>query len=164
MRFLLISFLLISTSLPAAENRIALVIGNNAYKNLPLTAPVNDARAMAQALGELGFKLTKLEDVGRPGMARAIRAFADGLKGPEPIGLFYFSGHGMQSKGKNFLIPVDADVTHEDEIELQGVDIQYVLDKFGDMRNGMNILILDACRNNPFAKRGVTRASGLAAI
>lgn len=148
----------------AAEKRVALVIGNNAYKEGRLSAPINDARAMTIALTELGFKVTKLEDVGRLDMQRAIRRFVEELTSPEAVGLFYFAGHGAQSKGKNFLIPIDADIEHEDEIELQSVDLQYMLDKFADMRNGMNILILDACRNNPFARRGVRRASGLAAI
>ncbi len=148
----------------AAEKRVALVIGNNAYKDGRLTAPINDARAMTIALTELGFKVIKLEDVGRVAMHRAIRSFIDELTRSEAVGLFYFAGHGAQSKGKNFLIPIDANIEHEDDIELQSVDIQYILDKFADMRNGMNILILDACRNNPFARRGVKRASGLAAI
>jgi hypothetical protein len=146
------------------EKRVALVIGNNAYKDGRLTAPINDARAMTIALTELGFKVTRLEDVGRVSMHRAIRIFVDELTRSEAVGLFYFAGHGAQSKGKNFLIPIDANIEHEDDIELQGVDIQYMLDKFADMRNGMNILILDACRNNPFARRGVKRPSGLAAI
>ncbi len=147
-----------------AERRIALVIGNNAYKKAKLTAPINDARAMTSALTELGFEVVKLEDVGRLAMLRAIRSFVDDLNGSNSVGLFYFAGHGAQSRGKNFLIPVDADIEHEDEIELQSVDLQYMLDKFADMRSGMNILILDACRNNPFARRDVKRASGLAAI
>jgi hypothetical protein len=148
----------------ATEKRIALVIGNNAYREAKLTAPINDARAMATALTELGFKVVRLEDVGRLPMLRAIRSFVDELNGSESVGLFYFAGHGVQSKGKNFLIPIDADIEHEDDVELQSVDLQYMLDKFADMRSGMNILILDACRNNPFARRGVKRASGLAAI
>lgn len=150
---------------PAArETRIALVVGNNAYAGAPLTAPINDARAMGKALTDLGFKVTKLENVGRVAMARAVRSFVDELHDSSAVGLFYFAGHGAQSKGKNFLIPVDADIQHEDDIELQGVDLQYMLDKFGDMRNGMNILILDACRNNPFPGRNGRPVSGLATI
>lgn len=146
------------------ERRIALVIGNNAYREAKLTAPINDARSMASALTELGFKVVKLENADRLTILRAVRSFVDELNISNSVGLFYFAGHGAQSKGKNFLIPIDADIEHEDEIELQSVDLQYMLDKFADMRNGMNILILDACRNNPFARRGVKRASGLAAI
>jgi hypothetical protein len=148
----------------APEKRVALVIGNNAYRNGPLKAAINDARAMTSALTELGFRVVKLENVGRLAMVRAIRSFVDDLGGSQAVGLFYFAGHGVQLKGKNFLIPIDADIEDEDEIELQSVDLQYMLDKFADMRSGMNILILDACRNNPFARRGVKRASGLAEI
>jgi hypothetical protein len=164
MRLALAAILLFSTLAGAEESRIALVIGNNTYRDAPLTAPVNDARAMSTSLTDLGFKVTKIENVGRTAMLRAIRTFVEDLKGSEPIGLFYFAGHGMQSRGKNFLIPVDAEVEHEDEIESQGIDVQNILDKFGDVRSGMNILILDACRNNPFAKRGIKSVSGLAAI
>src|ERR1700751_4469025 len=148
----------------AAERRIALVVGNNAYKDSPLTAPIDDANAMAEALADVGFKVVKQQDLGRVAMLRAIRGFVDQLGGDDTVGVLYFAGHGMQSHGKNFLIPIDADVEQEDDIELQGVDIQYVLDKFATIRGGMNILILDACRTNPFAKRGVKRASGLAAV
>ncbi len=152
------------TDARVSEKRVALVIGNNAYRNTPLTAPINDARDMSIALTNLGFKVTKLEDVGRLAMLRAMRNFVDELSGSSSVGLFYFAGHGAQSKGKNFLIPVDADIQDEDEVELQGVDLQYMLDKFAEMRNSMNILILDACRDNPFTRRPGRQASGLSAI
>jgi len=147
-----------------SERRIALVIGNNAYKGAPLTGPINDARAMANALTGLGFKVVELEDVGRAAMLKAIRQFADDLGDSETIGLFYFAGHGAQSGGRNFLIPIDEDIRGEADIERQSVDIQYMLDKFANMRSGMNILILDACRNNPFAQSESGKGSGLASI
>jgi TPR repeat protein len=146
------------------EKRIALVIGNNGYRVSRLTASINDARAMAKALKDLNFEVVQLEDVGRLAMHKAIRKFADDLARQDTVGLFYFAGHGVQSNGKNFLVPIDADIEHEDDIELQSVDIQYLLDKFRDIRSGMNILILDACRNNPFARTNVKRSSGLAAV
>jgi len=166
LRFSITLLLIFSPQLFAQqkEQRVALVIGNNAYRLGALTASVNDARGMAAALTALGFKVTKLEDLNRAAMLRALRTFVGELNSQNAIGVFYFAGHGMQSKGKNYLIPVDADVEHEDDIETQGVDIQYLLDKFAGVRNGMNILILDACRNNPFAKIGVKNASGLAAV
>lgn len=148
----------------AAEPRVALVIGNSNYREAPLTAPVNDARAMAAALGELGFQVTRLDNVGREAMLAGIRTFVESLGRAETVGLFYFAGHGMQFRGRNFLIPVDADVAREEDIERQGIDIQFLLDRFGAIRDGMNILILDACRDNPFVKSGVQRSSGLAAI
>jgi hypothetical protein len=147
-----------------AERRFALVIGNNAYRGAPLTGPIRDAHAMADALTELGFKVASLEDVDRATMINAIKRFVAELGNSESVGLFYFAGHGAQSMGKNFLIPVDAEIHGESDIEPQSVDLQYMLDKFGDMQSGMNILILDACRDNPFASPGVRRSSGLAAI
>lgn len=156
--------LFLSASAWAAEARVALLIGNSAYKNAPLTAPANDLRAMRNALTELGFKVTALENVGRESMRKAIRAFIEDLSSSETVSLFYFAGHGLQSKGKNYLIPVDAEVEHEDDIQFQGIDVQYILDKFEEKRNGMNILILDACRSNPFSRRGVRGTSGLAAV
>lgn len=163
-RILFALTLFISASVWAAEARVALLIGNSAYKNAPLTAPLNDLKAMRNALTELGFKVTALENVGRESMRKAIRAFIEDLSSSETVSLFYFAGHGLQSKGKNFLIPVDAEVEHEDDIQFQGIDVQYILDKFEEKRNGMNILILDACRSNPFSSRGVRGTSGLAAV
>lgn len=146
------------------EKRVALVIGNNAYATAPLSAPINDARAMAKVLKELGFEVIEIEDVGRVPMARAIATFIDKLNEVDAIGLFYYAGHGAQSDGKNFLIPIDADIQQEADIEIQGINLQYMLDKFADRRNGLNILILDACRNNPFTRRSGKHASGLTAV
>lgn len=162
----LILFLILFVSIPAwaAETRVALVIGNSNYKDAPLTAPLNDARQMKAALTELGFKVTAFENLGRMNMQRAVRSFIEELSSADTVSLFYFAGHGMQSKGKNYLIPVDAEVEHEDDIQFQGIDVQYILDKFEEKKNGMNILILDACRNNPFSRRGIRGTSGLAAV
>jgi TPR repeat protein len=146
------------------ERRVALVIGNNRYKKAQLSAAVNDARAIESAISKLGFKVTRLEDMSRNQMLKAIRGFADEINKPETVGLFYFAGHGVQSKGKNYLIPVDAEIEHEDDIEFQGVDIQYMLDKLSEIKNGMNIIVLDACRDNPYIKSRNSRSAGLAAI
>ncbi len=162
-QLLLVASICFATFARAEENRVALVIGNNAYKEGRLTAPINDARAMATALSALNFSVTRLEDAGRLRMLRAIRAFADQLGGNDTVAMFYFAGHGVQSHGKNYLLPIDADIEDEDDVELQGVDVQYLLDKFEGMKNPMNILILDACRNNPFTRRGL-KSSGLAAV
>ncbi len=146
---------------PNNERRIALVIGNSAYKTSPLRNPVNDARAMARALSETGFTVTLVEDGSQAGMRRAIRAFGDELlKGG--TGLFYYAGHGMQVKGKNYLIPVNADIEREDEIEDAAVDANFVLSKMDTAKNSVNIMILDACRNNPFQRSFRSGAQGLA--
>lgn len=163
-RFLIFLGWLISVPTWAVEARVALVIGNSAYRGAPLTAPTNDVKGMQRALTELGFKVTSLENVGREPMRKAIRTFIEELSSSETVSLFYFAGHGLQSKGKNYLIPVDAQVEHEDDIQFQGIDIQYILDKYEEKRNGMNILILDACRSNPFIRGGVRGVNGLASV
>ncbi len=146
---------------PGGERRVALVIGNAAYKSSPLRNPVNDARAMAQALAETGFSVTLLEDGTETSMRRAIRAFGDELlRGG--AGLFYYAGHGMQVRGRNYLIPVNADIQREDEVEDQAVDANFVLTKMDTAKNALNIMILDACRNNPFHRSFRSAAQGLA--
>ena len=145
----------------AGERRIALVIGNSAYKTAPLRNPVRDARAMSKALSATGFKVTVLEDATEVTMRRAIRAFGDELLGGG-VGLFYYAGHGMQVRGRNYLIPVNADIEREDEVEDQALDANLVLSKMDSAKNALNLMILDACRNNPFARAFRSSAQGLA--
>jgi uncharacterized caspase-like protein len=146
---------------PAGERRVALVIGNSAYKSSPLRNPVRDARAISRALAETGFKVTVLENASETGMRRAIRAFGDELAAGG-VGLFYYAGHGMQVRGRNYLIPVNADIEREDEVEDQAVDANLVLTKMDSAKNSLNLMILDACRNNPFARAFRSAAQGLA--
>ena len=143
------------------EQRIALVIGNSQYKDSPLTNPVNDARAIAKSLAQSGFKVIKKENVGQKEMQVALREFGDGLKNGG-VGLFYYAGHGMQVKGRNFLIPVDAQIQREDEVAYNSVDAGQVLDKMEAAGNRLNIVVLDACRNNPFARSFRSGGAGLA--
>lgn len=144
-----------------AEQRIALVIGNAQYKDAPLLNPVNDAQAIAKALSRSGFKVMLRENVGRAQMQVALREFGDALRNGG-VGLFYFAGHGVQVKGRNFLVPVDADIQREDEVAYNSVDANQVLDKMEAANNRLNIVILDACRNNPFARSSRSSAAGLA--
>ncbi len=149
---------------PAAasgEQSIALVIGNGQYKDSPLPNPVNDARAIAKALTASGFKVTVRENAGQKDMQLAMRDFGDALKNGG-VGLFYYAGHGMQVKGRNFLIPVDAQIQREDEVAYNSVDAGQVLDKMEAANNRLNIVILDACRNNPFARSFRSGGAGLA--
>ena len=133
-----------------SERRIALVIGNGAYTNAPtLKNPPNDARDMAATLKALGFDVTSEINVNQPDLKRLIREFGQKLKAGGS-GLFYYAGHGVQSKGRNYLIPVDADIQSEAEVEDLGVDINLILNFMDDAQNGLNIVILDACRDNPF--------------
>ncbi len=147
-----------------ASRRVALVVGNNAYATAPLNNPVNDARAMAQALESTGFSVILKLDATQPEFMSALRDFGNRLKegGPGTAGLFYFAGHGMQIKGRNFLIPVGANIEHEDEVSYQALDAQAVMDKMESAGNGTNIVILDACRNNPFARSFRSASQGLA--
>lgn len=147
-----------------AARRVALVIGNNAYASAPLLNPVNDAREMAQALGDAGFAVLLRTDATQPQIAAALREFGERLRagGTGAVGVFYFAGHGMQIRGRNFLIPVGANIEHEDEVPYQAVDAQAVLDKMESAGNGTNLVILDACRNNPFARSFRSVRQGLA--
>ena len=144
--------------------RVALVVGNNAYGSAPLLNPVNDARAMAVALLSAGFTVILKTDTTQQELTAAVREFGNRLKdgGPGTAGLFYFAGHGMQIRGRNFLIPVGANIEHEDEVSYQALDAQAVMDKMESAGNGTNIVILDACRNNPFVRSFRSGRQGLA--
>ena len=133
------------------EARVALVIGNGAYGEAPLRNPVNDARAMKDALESCKFTVTLLTNASKREMEDAIRAFGDTIRGGA-VGLFYFAGHGVQVKGVNYLVPVGARMDREVEVPYQAVDAGQVLDMMDAAKNKLNILILDACRNNPFAR------------
>lgn len=144
-----------------ANVRTALVIGNADYKYAALANPVNDARDIAKALSNLGFTVALKENTSLREMKQAIRDFAARIK-KGGTGLVYFAGHGVQSKGKNYLIPIDADIQQEYELEDQAVDANLILGAMDEAQNAANILILDACRNNPFARSFRSASSGLA--
>jgi len=143
------------------ERRVALVIGNGAYSSAPLKNPVNDARAMAAALRECGFQVELVVDADRARMFQAVRDFGSRINGGG-VGLFYFAGHGMAVKGVNYLIPVATDIAGEDEVEVQSLSVQLVLNKMEAAKNRLNLLVLDACRNNPFGRGMRSGSQGLA--
>jgi len=148
----------------SSAKRLALVIGNGAYTNVsPLKNPPNDARDMATSLKSLGFEVTSGINVNQRDMKRLIREFGQRLK-QGGSGLFYYAGHGVQSKGRNYLIPIDADIQSEAEVEDTGVDVNLVLGFMDEAQNGLNIVILDACRNNPFARSFRSAGDGLAQV
>lgn len=151
----------VKASTAAPESRTALVIGNGAYPDAPLQNPVNDARAMAESLRRCGFVVEELEDATRAQMAEALRTFGNRLLGGG-VGLFYYAGHGMAVNGRNYLIPVGAGIAREDEVPYNALDADAVLAKMDTARNRLNILILDACRNNPFARSFRSSQQGLA--
>ncbi len=142
-----------------AESRVALVIGNGGYRNSPLLNPVHDARDMAAALKGLGFEVIERFDATQKEMNRAIAIFGEKLNG-DTIGLFYYAGHGLQVRGKNYLIPVDAEISGETSIRAEAVDVDAVLDQLS--ASDLSIVILDACRNNPYERRFRSVAGGLA--
>ena len=145
------------------ERRVALVIGNSAYKDSPLLNPVNDAQAMAQALRSFGFEVVYGENLSQNDMKRNIRAFGEKIRNGG-VGLFYYAGHGIQVRGSNYLLPVNATITSEDEVEYESVDVGLVLAQMETARNRLNIVILDACRNNPFARSFRSKEKGLSSI
>jgi uncharacterized caspase-like protein len=145
----------------AAEQRVALVIGNDAYPAAPLRNPVNDARAVAKTLNQLGFQVLLKTNLSQKSMIEALREYSNRLKEGD-VALFYYSGHGMQVKGRNFLIPIDADIRSEDEVPYLSFDVSQVLDKLEFARSRVNIVILDACRNNPFIRTFRSARVGLA--
>ncbi len=144
------------------ESRLALVIGNSSYKDSPLANPVNDATAIAKTLQGLGFKVILRTNATQSQMRQAVREFGDELHTHRGIGLFYFAGHGMQINSRNFLIPVGTDIRREYEVEDQSVDAGSVLSMMQSARARVNIVILDACRNNPFARSFRNSTVGLA--
>ncbi len=145
----------------SSEKRVALVIGNGGYASSPLRNPANDARAMAAALRSCGFDVSEEIDCSRREMLAAIRAFGRQL-GQGGVGLFYYAGHGLQVKGQNYLVPVDAEVRFEDEVADWCVEASSVLRKMESAGNRVNIVVMDACRNNPFARSFRSATRGLA--
>lgn len=135
----------------AAENRVALVIGNSAYRVGPLDNPANDARDMARALSDVGFDVSLLVNADRREMLGAVRDFGRKIKGGG-VGLFFYAGHGLQVDGENYLAPVDAAMTQGDEVQDYCLAVSSVLRKMETAENRLNIIVLDACRNNPFIK------------
>ncbi len=146
-----------------SERRLALVIGNAAYPAAPLRNPVNDARGMAGTLRDLGFEVIAYENIGQKAMIRGILDFADRLR-LGGIGFFYFAGHGIRIQGQNFLVPVDAVIRSENDVPNEAVEVGPILTVMEEARNRLNIVVLDASRDNPFAQAIGPAARGLAAM
>ena len=144
-----------------AEQRVALVIGNSAYKESPLINPVNDAADVAKALGDLGFKVILRRNANTRDMRQAIREFGTELRRAH-VGLFYFAGHGIQVRGNNYLVPVGADIQTEADAEDLSIDANYLMRTMEESAVNVSIVILDACRNNPFARSFRSTSRGLA--
>ncbi len=163
----LIFFCLLGLSVAAQkipEKRLALVIGNGDYLTAPLTNPVNDARSMARALRNVGFDVLLRENVSnQTEMKRVVREFGQKLKNYD-VGMFYYAGHGIQKDGYNFLVPVNARISSEEEVEYECVDAGYVVALMDAADSRVNIIVLDACRNNPFARTYRSTRQGLVSM
>ena len=149
----------------SSEYRQALVIGNSDYDYAGvLRNPINDAQAISNTLGELGFKVRTVIDADKRGMEQAIRSFGKQLRDRKGVGLFYYAGHGMQLAGENYLLPVNINPDTEDDVLYDGVPLGRLLAQMKSAGNGINVVILDACRNNPFARSFRNTSRGLAQV
>ena len=144
-----------------AAGRMALVFGNSDYQEAPLANPVNDARDMAANLENAGFEVILKLNADRRTMRAAIREFEERASNSK-VGLFYYAGHGIQINGRNFLIPVDADIQREYDVADEAVSADSVLLAMGYAEKRLNIAILDACRNNPYSRSFRSVNQGLA--
>lgn len=134
----------------AGERKVALVIGNSAYRVGVLKNPVNDAQAVAASLRALGFEVLLRVNTSLRDMIESFRQFSLSTRSAS-VRVVYYAGHGLQLKGRNYLLPVDTDIRGEDEVVAKTADLNELLDRLGDAKQGVNIVILDACRNNPFS-------------
>ncbi len=147
-------------------SRIALIIGNSKYEHSPLKNPVNDAQAMAKSLNNLGFKVIIAVDANQEKMEAAIDQFGRQLLIGNQVGLFYYAGHGVQVDGENYLIPVNAAIKRQSDVRYKSINIGQVLGSMGEANDNLNIVILDACRDNPLprsfrsGRRGLARVEG----
>ncbi len=150
-----------------AENRVALVIGQSNYRSVvALPNPANDAQKMTELLGNAGFKVTKAGDLTQDDMRQAVSNFAATVaaSGPDTVALMFYAGHGLQVDGENYLVPVDVDPKREADIPLQAVRLNDVLNTLAAVPTRMRIIMLDACRNNPFPNINTTAGHGLAIV
>ncbi len=145
------------------QKRLAMVIGNGDYEKSKLKNPVNDARSMARLLRRLDFDVDLVENGSRRDMVSEMNAFGRKLSHVD-VGLFYYAGHGIQVNGRNYLIPTDAVLETEGDVEFEAIDLGRVLSKMEDSHCPLNIVILDACRDNPFARSFRSTSKGLALV
>src|SRR5882724_10202498 len=151
----------------SAESRLALVIGQSAYRSVPaLPNPANDARAVTQLLTDSGFEVSTASDLSQGQMREKVSEFAGKVaaKGADTVALVFYAGHGLQIDGENFLVPIDIDPKREADIPIQAVRLNDILNTLTSVPSKMRILMLDACRNNPFPDLSKTSGGGLAIV
>lgn len=147
----------------SAEKRVALVIGNAAYKSGPLVNPVNDARAIANRLRSLGFDIVLRENLKQREIGGVYREFRSKIA-PGGVALVFYAGHGVQFKGQNYFPATDADISSEEDVPLQSLNLGNLLDNMEEAKAGVSLVFLDACRDNPFARRFRSASRGLAKV
>ncbi len=143
--------------------KVALVVGNSKYKEAPLKNPANDAKAIGETLKGAGFEVTMKLDTGREELLAAIREYVRAMEQKKCVGLFYFAGHGLQLAWRNYLLPVDAAIDKIDDVARQSIDIARLMEGLTKAANPMNVIILDACRDNPFGNLKGVDQKGLSA-
>lgn len=154
------------TVVPANAPRLALVLSNGKYPFSPLANPPNDGATMTRALRKLNFDVVEGSDLDGKKMWRAIEAFSNRVKasGPETVGLVFYAGHGLENDGENYIVPVDADIKSKSEIKRQTLSVKDIAVQLSQAGNQINILVLDACRNNPFRAFRDSSVRGLTAM
>ena len=145
------------------EHRVALVIGNAAYRDSPLKNPVNDARAMRDKLKGMGFEVVYFENLQTRQVGSALREFRNAIR-PGSVALFFYAGHGLQVRGENYLPTVDAELSSEEDVPNQSLSLSAVLNTMEDSKANVNLVLLDACRNNPYARNFRSAPRGLARV
>ncbi len=145
-----------------AASRTALVVGNSAYPFGPLVNPANDAKLIAETLKKTGFDVTIVLDANRVTLQSALLEFSRDIRSRDTVGLFYYAGHGAQVSGANYLIPVDADIKSESEVKIFGINVDEFVATLERADGRTNIVILDACRNNPFTASSRSASRGMA--
>ena len=148
----------------AFEHRLALIIGNSNYNFAPLRNPANDAASMAQALRDLKFEVIEIIDGNKDTMKAAVRAFHNKLNEYGGVGFFYYAGHGIQVKGENYIVPVNHEIQEEYDVPDEAIRVNTVLAYMENSKTRMNIVVLDACRDNPYARSMRSGSRGLAQI
>ena len=165
-RFLLMGGIFLtysSTAEAPLDVRVALVIGNAAYMHIPaLGNSTNDARSMAGILRKLGFQVVEVVDGSKTQIDQAVENLQTLLKGKQAVAMLYYAGHGLQLDWHNYMVPIDAKLTQSSDVPKQTVDIESVISSFKKATTRMNIIVLDACRDNPF--EGKASGKGLAQL
>jgi formylglycine-generating enzyme required for sulfatase activity len=147
----------------SSEHRVALIVGNASYRTSPLKNPVNDARAMRAKLKSMGFEVVYFENLQTRQVGAALREFRNLIR-PGSVALFFYAGHGLQVRGENYLPTVDAELGSEEDVPLQSLSLSLVLNTMEDSKAGVNLVLLDACRNNPYARNFRSAPQGLARV